>query len=217
MIAQRPLLVLAAAAGLVAGVIYYVGAQRVGVVVAAADLGAGRAIVAGDLEVREMPPDVLPPGTVRDLEALLGRYPKAPIWRGQLVLAGAVSDEPAAFGSGILPPTGYHAIAVPLSVPQALGGAIVPGARVDLIAVPIPGRAPEGRGTELLVASAFVIDVRGESGGELARRPEPRQPTTAIRERIGSVVIAVGPAQELLIADRTATSTFVLALVPRRP
>lgn len=217
MSAQRFLFALAAAAGLVAGVLYYAGAQRVGVVVAAADLGPGRAIAGADIEVRELPPDLLPAGAVVDAGAALGRFPKAPIWRGQLILAEAIAPEPAAFASGVLPPPGYHAIAIPVSASQALGGAVVPGARVDVIAVPVQGRAPEDRATELLVPSALVIDVRGEQGGAFDRHGTDAARATALRERLGSVVIAVGPSQELLVADRIATSTFVLALVTRRP
>ena len=44
MTSQRALMILAVAAGLVAGILYYAGAQRVNVVVAATDLVPGRAI-----------------------------------------------------------------------------------------------------------------------------------------------------------------------------
>lgn len=216
MTAQRALIVLAVAAGLVAGALYYVGARRVAVVVAAADLQAGRALALTDLDLRELPPDALPAGAITAASAAAGRYLRAPIAKGQLLLADTIGPAPAAFDSGMAVPTGYHAIAIPVNAAQALGGALVPGARVDVIAVPVQGRAPDGRTTELVVPAALVVDVRGDQGGAFERHPS-RQPSTAARERIGSVVIAVGPSQELRIADRIATSTFVLALVPERP
>ena len=190
--AQRALVVLAVAAGLVAGVLYYAGAQRISVVVAANDLAPGRAITAADVEIRSMPPDALPSGAVSDPAAAIGRFSRTPLWKGQLVLASAISASPAAFGSGIELPTGHRAVA-------------------------IPGRAPAGRVTELIAQAALVVDVRGEQGGPFDRHPTTRQQAAAIRDRLGSVVIAVGPRAEMWIADRIATSTFVLALVHDRP
>lgn len=216
MTAQRAFLAIALLAGLVAGSLYYVAVQRVGVVVAAQDLTPDRAIAASDVELRALPPDAVPAGTLRDAAAAVGRYPKGPVWRGQLMLADAIAITRAAFDSGLVPPTGYRAVAIPVSSAQALGGAVVPGARVDVLAVPVQGRAPAGRATELLVAAALVIDVRGEHGGAFDRRA-PRQQAVVARERLGSVVIAVGPSDELLIADRIGTSSFVLVLVPERP
>jgi Flp pilus assembly protein CpaB len=214
--AQRVLIGLAILAGLVSGSVYYLGAQRMSVVVAAQDLAPGRPISAEDVEIRSLPPDALPPGVLAERSEAVGRYPKAPVWRGQLVLADAIAWTHAEFDSGIVPPTGYRAVAIPVNAAQALGGAVAPGARVDVVAVPMPGRAPDGQSAELLVTAALVIDVRGEQGGPF-ERPSPRDRTVIARERLGSVVIAVGPSQELLVAARIATSSFVLVLVPERP
>lgn len=216
MTAQRLLTGVAVAAGLVAGVVYYIGAQRVPVVVAAADLATGKAITPTDLDLREMPPDALPAGALSDTADVVGRFPRGPIWRGQLILSDSVATAPAAFDGGVAPPTGYHAIGIPVEPALAVGGALVPGARVDVIAVPVAGKAPEDRETELLASAALVIDVRGDQGGPFERRAPPRQAATLVRERLGSIVIAVGPSQELAIADRIPTSTFVLVLVADR-
>lgn len=210
---QRGLVILAVAAGIVAGILYEIGTHRVGVVVAAADLAPGRALTDLDLETRAVPPDALPPGVVTDLGAAIGRFLRAPIWKGQFLLTGTLSVAPGAFDTGIELPTGYRAIAIPVNAAQAVGGAIVPGSRVDVIAVPTPGRAPAGRTTELIAHGALVVDVRGEQGGAFDRHPSQRQQATAIRDRLGSVVVAVGPSAEMWIADRLATSTFVIALV----
>lgn len=215
--AQRALIVLAMAAGVVAGLLYYVGAQRVTVIVAGADLVPGRAITAADLEARSLPPDALPGDAITDAGSAVGRFPRAPIWRGQLVMASAIAASPAAFDTGVALPTGYRAVAIPVNAGQALGGAVLPGSRVDVIAVPVQGRAPAGRITELVAPSALVIDVRGEQGGPFDRHPAARQQATAVRDRLGSVVVAVGPSAEMWIADRIATSTFVIALVHDRP
>jgi Flp pilus assembly protein CpaB len=211
---QRGLTIVAVAAGIVAGIVYYASAQRVPAVVAAADLAPGRAIAAADVEVRAFPSDALPAGVLGDTALAVGRFVRAPISRGQLLLAASVAASPAAFDSGVALPTGHRAVAIPVSAAHAVGGAVIPGSRVDVIAVPVQGRAPTGRGTELIVQAALVIDVRGEQGGPFERERSAR--SSAIRERLGSVVIAVGPTAEMWIADRIATSTFVIALVHER-
>lgn len=217
MTAQRALIALAVVAGLAAGILYWEGAQRVGVAVAASDLSAGRPLASGDVEMRDLPPDALPRGAITEASGAVGRSPKGPIWKGQLILSDALATSPAAFESGVAIPTGYNAVAIPVDAAHALGGAVVPGSRVDVIAVPAQGRAPAGRMTEILVRAALVIDVRGEQGGAFERHTAARQSATAVRERLGSVVIAIGPQSELAVADRIATSTFVLVLAPERP
>ena len=209
-------MILAVAAGLVAGILYYAGAQRVNVVVAATDLVPGRAISEMDLEIRSLPPDALPAGALTELAPAVGRFLRSPLSRGQLVMTSSLGTSPAAFDTGVPVPTGYRAVAVPVNAAQALGGALIPGSRVDVIAVPVQGRAPAGRATELVAPAVLVIDVRGEQGGSFERDRASGARATSIRDRLGSVVVAVGPAAEMWIADRIATSTFVLALVHDR-
>ena len=108
-------------------------------------------------------------------------------------------------------PSGLRAVALPVSAAQAVGGALVPGARVDILAVPLLGRAPAGRTTELLAQSALVLDVRAETGAPYGATAGRTGLVTA--ERIGSVVVAIAPTEELRFADRIATSTFVLAAI----
>jgi len=212
MIGQRGLIALALVAGALAGILYYAGARRATVVVAARDLDATHALVADDLATRELPPDAVPTGALVDVAAGLGRVPRAPLWRGQILIASALADVPATFHTGLSLPTGLRAVALPVSAAQAVGGALAPGARVDILAIPVLGRSPAGRTTELLAQAALVLDVRGETGapyGATSARP----PQVVATERIGSVVVAVAPGDELRFADRIATSTFVLAAV----
>ena len=78
MIARRSLLVLALVAGAVAGALYYIGTQRVSMIVAAQDVGAIRPLTADDLAVRSVPPDALPAGAISSVDEAIGRVPIAP-------------------------------------------------------------------------------------------------------------------------------------------
>lgn len=215
MIGQRGLLAIALVCGVIAGSIYYASLQRVSVVVAAHALDADKPIAADDIATKELPADGLPADAVRTAGEAIGRVPRAPQWPGQILVAPALGSGAAAFHSGLVPPAGQRAIAIPVTPAQAIGGAIAAGAHVDVVAVPVAGRAPAGRITELVAANVTVLDVRGEGGA-------PLQPAGATRagvgpaDRIGSVVIAIPPSDALRIADRVATSTFVLVFVPVR-
>jgi len=212
LIGQRALIVLALAAGALAGTLYYVGAQRSSVVIAARDIDGTHPLTADDLGIVSVPADAVPPGALADESAALGKLPRAPLWRCQVVLQPALSMDAASFHTGLALPTGMRAVALPVSsAAQAVGGAIVPGARVDVIAVPVAGRAPGGRTAELLLQGAMVLDVRSETGSPYGAAVT-KTPVSSVGERIGSVVVAIDSLDEVRFADRIVTSTFILAL-----
>jgi len=216
LIGQRALIALALAAGALSGILYYVGAQRTPVVVAAHDVDASHPLVADDLTIVSMAADAVPQGALGETAGAVGKLPRAPLWRGQILLGSALSDEAASFHTGLTLPTGMRAVALPVAnAAQAVGGAIVPGARVDVLAVPVAGRAPGGRTTELLLQAAMVLDVRSETGGPFGPAMS-KSTVSSLGERIGSVVVAIDSQDEIRFADRIATSTFVLALAGSR-
>ena len=212
MIGQRALIALALAAGALSGILYYVSAQRSAVVVAARDLDAVHPLMADDLAIVSMPRDAVPLGALGETTDAVGKLPRAPLWRGQILMSSALSDEAASFHTGLVLPTGMRAVALPVANPaQAVGGAIIPGAHVDVVAVPVAGRAPAGRTAELLLQAAMVLDVRSETGSPFGPGT-PKATVSSLGDRIGSVVVAIDPLDEVRFADRIATSTFVLAL-----
>ena len=217
MIGQRALIGLALVAGVLAGTLYYIGAQRSPVLVASRDVDATHPLVADDLAIVSIPADAVPAGALTEANAAVGKIPKAPLWRGQVVLGPALSDDAASFHTGLALPVGMRAVALPVSsaAQAVVGGSIVPGARVDVIAVPVAGRAPAGRTTELLLQGAIVLDIRSETGSPYGTALT-KSVTSSLSERIGSVVVAIDPLDEVRFADRIATSMFVLTLAGSR-
>ncbi len=214
MIVRRWLLVLAVAAGVVAAGVYTAATARVEVVVATRDIDVPRPLTTDDVALRAVSAELATDDVARRLEDVLGLVPRVPLLRGQLVLERGIAAEVAELRAGVPLAPGRRAIAIPVSAVSAVGGAIVPGSRVDIVAVPVLGRAPVGRTTELLAADVTVLDVRGESGAPLVASA-PR--TGALpADRLASVVVAIGADEALRVADRIATSTFVLALVGSR-
>jgi pilus assembly protein CpaB len=209
MIARRTLLALSLLAGLVAGVAYYVDARRVPVVVAARTLEAETVLSDTDLTTMDVPPDAVPEDAVVERGELVGRVIHARLDAGQLLLRASL-DAPAGFRSGLLPAPGWRAVALPVAPALALGGAIVPGVRVDVVAVPVAGRAPSDRGPERLATGLLVLDVRSENGGPFIEPGSGQGGAALANARLGSVIVAVPADDDLVIADRIATSTFVL-------
>lgn len=214
LVPRRVLFAIAIVSGCLAAALYYGATRRADVVVMARDMTELRALTREDVDVRTISAELVPEDAIRNVDEAVGSIPRAPLAKGQLVLAHAIGSEAADFRSGQSLEEGTRAIAIPVSAVTAVGGAVIPGAHVDVISVPIAGRAPADRLAEVLLTGALVLDVRGENGAPYTQR-EPRGAAVSI-DRIASVVIGVSLIDEVRLADRLASSTFVLALVGAR-
>ena len=214
LVPRRVLFGIAIAAGCLAAALYYSATQRADVVVMARDMTELRALTRDDVEVRTVAAELAPEDALHRVDDVVGAFPRGPLVRGQLVLGRSLGSELADFRSGQSLEHGFRALAIPVSAVNAAGGAIVPGARVDVIAVPVAGRAPAGRIAEVLLTGALVLDVRGESGAPYS--PRDTKSAAVSLDRIASVVVAIPVADEAHLADHIATSTFVLTLLGAR-
>jgi pilus assembly protein CpaB len=134
------------------------------VVVARADLAAGRPVAAADLGVRRVPARYAPVGAAIVPETLIGQRLAAPVPRGGYLGAAMVASEADAAG----PPVrkGERAAEVIALGPRAL---VVRGARVDVLVTHEGGAAA---GTELALEDVEVLAARAappaarDEGGE---------------------------------------------------
>jgi Flp pilus assembly protein CpaB len=209
---RRALIALAIGAGSLSAALYFTATQRADVVVMARDVDEPRPLTSGDIEIRTIAAELAPPDALRSIADVIGLTPRAPMLRGQLVLERAVAAELVELRGWPLDAT-FRAVALPVRAVDAVGGVLVPGSRVDVLAMPIAGRGPADRTAEVLVTDAAVLDVRTESGASYATR-DPK--SGAIVDRLAAVVIAIRAVDEARIADRLATSTFAFALVGDR-
>jgi len=143
-----------------------------------------------------------------------------PILTGQFVDRRALESTPGAqaFGFGAPLPPGYVAFALPVEPGQAVGGALTPGAVVDVIAVPNALKTLAGADVEsapeatVLGEDLIVLALRTVEGRALTDPSDGTQSATALPPRLGSVVLAV-PTDELTrFASASLTSTMYLAL-----
>jgi Flp pilus assembly protein CpaB len=208
------------AASLVAAGVYYLTQPRAEAVRARADIAVLTAITADMVELVRVSPGDRAADTATSLDDVIGQYAAMPILAGQFVDNRALESTPGAqaFGFGAPLPPGYVAFAIPVEPGQAVGGALTPGAVVDVIAVPNALKtlsnadlesAPEATvlGEDLVVLALRTVDGRALTGPS-----DGAQGVAALPSRLGSVVIAV-PADELArFASASLTSTMFLAL-----
>ncbi len=212
MIPRRLLLAVALACGAVAALAYWYDTRRVAVLVAARVIEAESRLTAADVATMELPPASVPASALLDPADAVGRIVHARLDPGQLLLRPSF-DAPAGFRSGIRPPLGWHAVALPVSPAVAVGGALAPGMRVDVVAVPVSGRAPADRQAERIASGVLVLDVRSESGGPFSE-PGSEKSGSLVNARLGSVVVALPPSEDVRVAERIVTSTFILFRSP---
>ena len=152
----------------------------VDVVVAARDIGANTTLTADMLELRAVPLDVALSGTYGSVDQLIGTPTRFPLQAGAQVTGmniglGAVTDEEDI--SLVLPP-GMRAVGVEVSEVTGVGGLLLPGNFVDVIAV-FPN-APAGATGEALqnVKSVTLL----QNIEVLAVAQEAQQPVPAASE-----------------------------------
>jgi pilus assembly protein CpaB len=143
---NRLLLVIALAAGLVAAVLVIVALNDSGdggsstgttadaqqVLVANRDISPGTEITADMVELREVPADLVLPGSFTETDALVGETAKVAIVQGEQVVSGRLGLPVPDDGLSGVVPGGMRGIALEVKEVTAVGGLLLPGDRVDV-------------------------------------------------------------------------------------
>jgi Flp pilus assembly protein CpaB len=125
-------------AALLAGGAYLYAQPRIDVVTAASDISPNVKITDAMLSSRKVAPGDVPANAARSVADVVGKYSSATIRSGVDIDTRNLETVPGAqvYNFGAAVPDGQVAFGLPVDPSQALGGAIVPGAKVDVIAVP---------------------------------------------------------------------------------
>jgi pilus assembly protein CpaB len=208
-------------ASLVAAGAYWLAQPRTAVVRATADIPAMTQVTADMVELVRVSPLDAAPDTARSLDAVVGQFAAVPILSGQDLDARALEAVPGsqAYGFGAPVGPGEVAFALPVAAEQAVGGALAPGARVDVIAVPNDAKtgtpaASGAPGTVSLGQDLVVLALRSTDGRQLAAVDTS---SGALPPKLGSVVLAIPAARLSDFATAALTSTFYLGLDPGVP
>lgn len=216
-------LIVFALAAVAAGGLVYLSQPRTDIVRARNDVAVLEPITADDVEVVRVSPADAPPNAARSLEDVVGRYATVAILAGQDVDVRLVEATPGsrAFGFGAPLSPGQVAFALPVEPSAAVGGALVPGARVDVVAVPtslrtLGARDPSNSETGRLLGQGLVVLALRTTDGSILRDPDAELASgrVVVPPKLGAVVVAIPEAQLADYATASVTSTFVIALTP---
>ncbi|MEX2157914.1 MAG: Flp pilus assembly protein CpaB [Dehalococcoidia bacterium] len=197
-------------------------AGTVDIVVAKSDVGANTVLTADMLELRAVQPDEALSGVYANVEQIVGLPSRFPLQAGEQVtglkvgLSAVTDDKDLAL---VLPP-GMRAVAVKVSEVTGVGGLLLPGNYVDVIAV-FPNAAgsassdnPADIKSVTLLQNVQVLSVAQEAqqpvpqasdgasaGGTYGQRPEDveRQP----QAQSATLAVAPGDAQLLALVQET--------------
>jgi Flp pilus assembly protein CpaB len=202
---------------LTAGFLYYLQVPRASVVRAAADIPAMTRITSDMVEVVRVAPVDASSDAAESTDQVVGQYAAMKILAGQEIDTRALERTPGqqqlGFGAALDP--GDVAFAIPVDPSQAVGGALSPGARVTVVAVPntlkngvqaSPAPTATVLGTNLTILALRTPD------GQPFSQPQSGSGIAAVPPKLGSVVVAI-PADRLSdFATAALSSTFYLAL-----
>jgi Flp pilus assembly protein CpaB len=206
-------------AALGASALVYFAQPRNGIVRAKVDIAVLTPITAEMVEVVSVSPADAPANAARSLDAVVGRYASVRVLAGQDVDVRVLETNPGqrAFGFGAPLEVGQVAFALPVEPGQAVGGALAPGARVDVVAVPNALKTLSGADSPsaaVLGQGLIVLTIRTPEGRQLTDVSDSDRGGVVIPPKLGSVVVAIPAARLQEFAEAALSSTFYLALSP---
>ena len=207
-------------AALGASALVYFAQPRNGIVRAKVDIAVLTPITAEMVEVVSVSPADAPANAARSLDAVVGRYASVPLLAGQDVDVRVLETNPGqrAFGFGAPLEVGQVAFALPVEPGQAVGGALVAGARVDVVAVPNALKTQvsgaDSPSAAVLGQGLVVLTIRTPEGRQLTDVPDSGRGGVVIPPKLGAVVVAIPAARLQEFAEAALSSTFYLALSP---
>jgi Flp pilus assembly protein CpaB len=229
---RRVYLIVAVVLALIAAGLTLRAQHTVAVVVATHNVSAGSQLADSDVQLQSIHEDNVPAGALNTTGQAAGKYVSWPLTAGEPVLANALTGQRSGGDvvAGYNVPTGYRAVAIPLTPAAAVGGMLSPGDHVDVYATPngqagsnatsssqsgsvAPGFAPI---TDLIGQDLLVLQLRSDQGQAL----DTQANTTSTNvhglnfgsTKLGSVVVAVPQAEAIQFAAAASADTMYVAL-----
>lgn len=199
------------------------------VVVAAHDIAPRTRLDADMLRLAEVPEDTVLSGAFDEIEPLEGQYVRYPLLKGEQVVASkvGVQDVKEEKGVSFLLPAGMRAFSISVSEESSVGGLVLPGDLVDVIAIleesdvgvdkavtliqnvevlavaqeaqePIPAAAPTGTATP-----SAPRDMLGDRPEDVEPNPSARTVTLAVTQEQAQLLALVQARGELALSLRS--------------
>jgi Flp pilus assembly protein CpaB len=206
-------------ASLVAAGVYYRAQPRAEAVRARADIAVLTPVTADMVYLVRVSPGDRSADAATSIDDVVGQYAAMPILAGQFVDRRALESTPGAqaFGFGAPLPPDHVAFAIAVEPAQAVGGALTPGAIVDVIAVPnalktLPVDVEAAPEATVIGEGLVVLALSSDDGRALTDPAASTQSAASLPPRLGSVVVALPAADLPDFASASLTSSMYLAL-----
>lgn len=219
---SRALLLIAIIAGLVAAVLVFMALRdsddsapvvappdTVQAIVAAQNIAPGTEITEGMLRVVDVPENLLVAGAFSTSTPLVGEVTNVAVAEGEQITRGKIGPLVEAEGISYVIPRGLRAVGVEVAEVTAVGGLLLPGDRVDVIAVYVDEeRVAHSRmivqDVEVLSVAQTALEAVGvaEDGNEAIDLPTSGRLPDDVEEEPGArtLTLAVTPEQAVILA-----------------
>lgn len=201
---------------MIAGFFYYSHTRESMALIATHDLRVGSRIEDSDVRVRLVNPSSIGEDVLQAPNQAVGQVVSFPILEGQFIGGRqiAASRNANLIASGLDVPAGYRIIGLPVVPAAAVGGALKPGDRVDVIAIPNPSKSvgliDELPTTPVTIGkNVLVLGLRTEQGTQVDQADRVLNLGNA---KPASVLLAIAQSDEAAYSAAFSSSTFVLAL-----
>lgn len=226
---NRGMLVLAVLAGLAAAVLVFVAIARSGggdsgsvsgpvtvkAVVAARNIPAGKEITADMLKVVDVPESLLVKGAYSDSKVIVGEIANTRIATGEQVTPGKIGALVEDKGLAPVVPAGKRGIAMSIHEVTAVGGLLLPGDKVDIVAA-IREKVSPDADLEFMRVVTFLSDVEVLSVAQEAQEP-PAKPKEGEEDSSGDQTTTDSPTSGRVPEDpenQPSAGTVTVALDP---
>lgn len=225
---NRGMLVLAVLAGLAAAVLVFAAIARSGggesdvsgpvtvkAVVAARNIPAGKEITADMLKVVDVPESLLVKGAYSDSKIIVGEIANTRIATGEQVTPGKIGALVEDKGLAPVVPAGKRGIAISIREVTAVGGLLLPGDRVDIVAAIREKVSPDAE-IEFMRVVTFLSDVEVLSVAQEAQAP-PAKPKEGEEDSSGDQATTDSPTSGRVPEDpenQPSAGTVTVALDP---
>jgi len=181
----------------------HVNSNTTPVVVATRDVPPGKELTAEDLSAADVPSSVVPAQAFTSTDKLIGRVPTSPLVKGQAVLETLLAPTGSGVGLGALVPEGMRAMTVNIDEITGLGGMVVPGCHVDVMAI-VPDERSKQQTARTVLQNLKIVAVGRQFTASSGDAP-PSAPTNNV-----TFLVTPDQGRMLQLAASTARPWLVL-------
>lgn len=164
------------------------------VVIAAKDVGEGKAIDREAVTVAEWPINTIPAGAYASIDSVAGRVTRIDVFRGEVIVPGRLAPDGVGPGLQVKITPGKRAVSIKIDDVSGISGMVQPNSRVDVL---VTTRDPS---TGKDVAKTFMSNMRVLSVGTISATSADNRP---IQAPTATLEVTPAEAERLMIAQGT--------------